>query len=85
MADTIDGTTKLRRKSIPNVETERLHLRLQYLHDLIHTVEGMHVWEEGRRALIEQGITSLMIRDELVARNEPLTIDCRCCGGKEPA
>jgi len=62
-------------KSIPNVETERLLVDAERIHDLIHTSEGIHNHEDTRRAMINYGIKSIAIHKELAHRNETFI----CC------
>ncbi len=38
---------------MPNISTARLHRAVAYYHESIHTVEGLHYFDQPRRSLIE--------------------------------
>lgn len=65
----------VRMKSIPNVETERLLADAGRIHEMIHTPEGIYAHEDTRRAMINFGVKSIAIHNELAKRGE----DFVCC------
>lgn len=67
-------------KSIPNVSTERLQDSIGRLHQQVHTPEGLHGWDLPRRSLVEYGMKTLAIREELRRRDAPSPVEgCRWC------
>lgn len=66
--DGLPGTTSLRLRSIPHAPTARLRRRWAHLHQLTDTPDGLHAWEQSRRALIEQAMHRRAIEHELVLR-----------------
>jgi len=76
----VPGSSKVKMRSVPNVSTPRLERRLEHLHGMIHTTEGLHEWDQSRRSLIEQGIHTRTIAHELALRGLPKG-ECRYCWG----
>lgn len=67
-------------KSIPNVDADRLRDSLLQIHQQYHTIEGLQKFDAPRRKLVDIGKKGLLIKDELVKRNEPTGIyNCRWC------
>lgn len=71
---------KLKKKSVPNVETDRLLARLGHLHGQFHTVEGLRAHDGPRRDLIDNGQIMMAIAGELKNRGVSSNIDCQWCG-----
>jgi hypothetical protein len=74
------GRMKVKAKSIPNVETDRLLARLHHLHGGFHTPEGLSQYEGTRRGLYDNGQIMLSIANELRNRKTSSGIDCKWCG-----
>jgi len=66
----VDGSVKLKVRSVPNVPTLRLRLRQAYLHNMFHTTEGIHEFDGPRRQMIDNGMIIVAIRSELEKRGE---------------
>lgn len=75
----MDGSTKLRLRSVPHVDTDRLLARLRFLHDGFHTPHGLHAFDGPRRSLIDNGRIMIAIRDELAKRGVSHDLVCRFC------
>lgn len=67
-------------KSIPNVDTGRLQDSIGRLHQQVHTVEGLRQWDAPRRSLIDYGMKTIAIKQELDKRGAPSPVEgCRWC------
>jgi hypothetical protein len=67
-------------RSIPNVDDERLQDSLVRIHTLVHTAEGLKVWDAPRRGLFDYGMKALAINAELRRRGVvPSVVGCRWC------
>ena len=68
----------VRNRSIPNVDSERLIDDLFTLHDMLHTPQGLRVFDGPRRQLVDLGMKARLIHAELVRRGD-YEIFCRFC------
>lgn len=79
MADTDPPySPHLKMRSIPNVETTRLLWMRLWLHDQLHTTEGLHDHDDTRRALVNGGLRVKAIAHELKLRGLKSN-GCRFC------
>jgi hypothetical protein len=70
----------VKNRSIPNVDTARLHSDLAQLHEQLHTTEGLRSFDMPRRSLVDLGMKTGRIAAELRRRGES-TPACRFCDG----
>jgi hypothetical protein len=73
-----DGHLKM--KSIPNADTDRLLRVRLYLHDQLHTTEGLRNHDDPRRQLANGGLRIKAISHELRLRGYGVENGCRFCG-----
>lgn len=66
--DGVSGDVKVRIRSIPHVTTARLLRRRDVLCHTVFTVEGLHAFDDPRRALIHLGVHIQCINHELQLR-----------------
>lgn len=77
--DPVLGAQKLKTKSIPNVEDDRLFARREHLHNLYHTPEGLRSYDNTKRGLVDQGMIIKSIADEIESRGLEDPNTCRFC------
>ena len=68
-------------KSIPQISTPRLERAVEFHHGALHTQEGLHANDSGRRSLIENGMRVRAMTHELRMRGVP-DGDCAHCWGQ---
>jgi len=64
-----DGSPNLPLRSIPNVSTQRLRRHEREMAQMLETREGMHKFDNTRRALVEAGMKLKAVRHELAMRD----------------
>lgn len=72
-------TAHLKMKSIPNADTDRLLRVRLYLHDMLHTPEGLRHFDQPRRQLVNGGLRIRAISHELHLRGYCSCNGCRFC------
>lgn len=73
---------RVRVRSIPQISTPRLQRAVGHFHDMLHTPEGLHEFDNPRRSLIEGGMRVRAITHELSMRGVPAG-DCPFCWGDQ--
>lgn len=63
------------------MDDDRLIDSMRQIHEIIHTVEGLHAFDAPRRTMVDMGIKSLKIHRELDKRGHRV----RCCRVAERA
>lgn len=72
-----DGHLKMR--SIPNADTDRLLRVRLFLHDRLHTLDGLRNHEDPRRSLANGGLRIRAISHELALRGHRAWNGCEYC------